>query len=335
MGPCISKNEKNKQQNTIKNRKLNLERKKSYGEYFFPNDLTNKEKITKKYHLSSSLLGKGGSGIVSEGVDKQGNKYAIKSINKLIIKNVTNMTEEVEISLSCLHENIIKVIEVYEDIKTISFVMEISEGGDLCDFIIESPIHHLTDCDSLDIIIQILNALDYLHNTLKVAHRDIKPENFLVTIQDNKPKIKLIDFGFACHIPNKGYMEDDFGSPIYTAPEILLKEKYTEKVDLWSTGIILFNMLTGFQPFSSETDSDINEEVLNKEINFDVIENHKMRELCMGLLEKNSKDRLSAKKGLEIAKKIVLSELPTCEVIRYEDNYNIYANHVPSIGVHA
>lgn len=337
MGPCNSTNAKNRNRTTARNTKVNLERKKTNGEYFFSNDLTNKDKITKKYKLSSELLGKGGCGIVYEGVDKQGKRYAIKRINKLVIKNVTNITEEVKISLACSHENIVKLFEVYEDIKTISFVMEISEGGDLFDFITESPIHHLTDCEALDIITQILNALDYLHNTQNVVHRDIKPENFLVTIEDNKPIVKLIDFGFACHIPDKGDMNDDFGSPIYTAPEILLKENYTEKVDLWSSGIILFNMLTGFQPFSSETESGIDDEVLNKEINFDVIPNAQMRELCMGLLQKNPKERFSTKKALEIARKIILSEAPTIEDIKTKDKPHIYSynNYSPSIAVHS
>ena len=211
------------------------------------------------------------------------------------------MTEEVEISKIVNNKNIIKTYEIFEDDKTISFVMELIEGGDLFEFILKSPNNKLSDEQTIDFLIQILETISYLHNDLNVCHRDLKPENFLIETNSNiKPNIKLIDFGFACHIPKNGYMEQYFGTPIYTAPEIIQNWSYSEKIDLWSIGVILFNMTTGCQPFNTDED-DINKEVLEKDIQFDVIDNENIRNLCMKLLEKYPAARINAKKALEEA----------------------------------
>jgi serine/threonine protein kinase len=271
------------------------------GRYFFSNNLTKKGDINKYYKIKEEYLGKGSSGIVCEATNSRGQIFAVKRVNKTQIKNYINMTEEVEISKIVNNKNIIKTYEIFEDDKTISFVMELIEGGDLFEFILKSPNNKLSDEQTIDFLIQILETISYLHNDLNVCHRDLKPENFLIETNSNiKPLIKLIDFGFACHIPKNGYMEQYFGTPIYTAPEIIQNWSYSEKIDLWSVGVILFNMTTGCQPFSTDED-DINKEVLEKDIQFDVIDNENIRNLCMKLLEKYPAARITAKKALEEA----------------------------------
>ena len=271
------------------------------GNFFFSDRLTKKADINKYYKLKEEYLGKGSSGIVCEATNSRGQIFAVKRVNKTQIKNYINMTEEVEISKIVNNKNIIKTYEIFEDDKTISFVMELIEGGDLFEFILKSPNNKLSDEQTIDFLIQILETISYLHNDLNVCHRDLKPENFLIETNSNiKPLIKLIDFGFACHIPKNGYMEQYFGTPIYTAPEIIQNWSYSEKIDLWSIGVILFNMTTGCQPFSTDED-DINKEVLEKDIQFDVIDNENIRNLCMKLLEKYPAARINAKKALEEA----------------------------------
>ena len=271
------------------------------GRYFFSNNLTKKGDINKYYKIKEEYLGKGSSGIVCEATNSKGQIFAVKRVNKNTIKSYINMTEEVEISKIVNNKNIIKTYEIFEDDKTISFVMELIEGGDLFEFILKSPNNKLSDEQTIDFLIQILETISYLHNDLNVCHRDLKPENFLIETNSNmKPHIKLIDFGFACHIPKSGYMEQYFGTPIYTAPEIIQNWSYSEKIDLWSIGVILFNMTTGCQPFSTDED-DINKEVLEKDIQFEAIDNKNIRNLCMKLLEKYPAARITAKKALEEA----------------------------------
>ena len=99
------------------------------------------------------------------------------------------------------HPNILRIKEIFEDKKTISFVMDYCEDGDLLDFITKSPEGKLNDFLCIEIMIQILEALNYLHFEAKVCHRDLKPENFLINIdKNNKPTVKLIDFGVAQYL---------------------------------------------------------------------------------------------------------------------------------------
>ena len=83
-----------------------------------------------------------------------------------------------------------------------------------------------------------------------IVHRDLKPENILLDSQDKTNlDIKISDFGFACFFnPDEG-LDLVLGSPIYMAPEIILKEKYNDKVDIWSIGVITYMLLTGRNPF--------------------------------------------------------------------------------------
>ena len=200
MGSCNSVNEKeNSSKKIIKvNRRLDVDLE---GDYIVPEKLANHNDINKKYKLSNSVMGEGATGTVCEGVDKEGHIFAIKRINKMKIKDKRILCNEAIISLKVNHPHIIKTYEVYEDLKTVSFVMDIVDGGDLFDFITKCPDGKLTDEDSLNLLIQVLETLQYLHEEINVCHRDIKPENFLVQILDNgEPSLKLIDFGFSCEI---------------------------------------------------------------------------------------------------------------------------------------
>ena len=317
MGVCDStnnKNRRNRHESNVKENKETASKNDSIAktgtsssnhskqkEFILPEKFTIHSDIREKYSLATEFLGQGASGTVFEATDKEGKKYAIKSINKFALENVDDLVNEAEISINISHPHIIKYYELYEDLKTVSFVMDLVEGGDLYDFILKSPEGKLDDSVALELTIQILETLDYLHNEKGICHRDIKPENFLVQIEDSKPQIKLIDFGFATFInpdiPLTGYM----GTPIYMAPEILSKEPYSEKIDLWAVGIILFNMLTGCQPFRTHSITPIEDQVINETIYLNGIENERLRNLCMNLLEKDALQRFSTKRALSYA----------------------------------
>ncbi len=298
MGSCGSTNEKDNKTRVIRvNRRPD---KGVEGDYIVPENLANHNDINKKYKLSNAVMGEGATGTVCEGIDKEGNHFAIKRINKMKIKDRNILYNEATISLKVDHPHIIKTYEVYEDLKTVSFIMDIIDGGDLFDFITKSPEGKLTDENALNLLIQVLETLYYLHDEMNICHRDIKPENFLVEILDNgETNLKLIDFGFACEI--KDNLKDYLGTPTYIAPEIIKREFYNEKVDIWSTGILFFNMLTGCQPYNSNDYIPLDEQVLNKSIPFGKIENDKLKNLCKKLLVKDPIKRLSAKESLEKA----------------------------------
>ena len=258
--------------------------------------------IKTKYKFDESKIGQGSFGQVLLGLDKSGQTYAIKIIKKKKILKGQLLANEVRIGTKMTHPNILGIKEVYEDMKTISFVMEYCEGGDLFDFITKNPNGKLDDINAIDIFIQILGALNYLHNEVYICHRDIKPENFLITINEqNRPIVKLIDFGLATYFRRGQKMRGKIGTIMYMAPEILRKEPYDEKVDIWSTGIILYNMMTGCSPFTTgEADFKIYQ-ILNREINFDLIKNDDLRELCKEMMERDPEKRIDARTALEKA----------------------------------
>ena len=312
MGVCNSINEKDnkpkvvnarskRQDTSMSQTKTSFSTKEKMGDYIISPNIAIHTPLSKKYKMSNEFLGRGASGIVSEGTDANGHKYAIKTINKLSLKYPDVLVKEVEISMSLHHPHIITYHEVYEDLKSVSVVMDLAEGGDLFDFILKSPEGKLDDEVTLDLIIQILETMKYLHNDMKICHRDIKPENFLITIENSKPEIKLIDFGFATYIREDKKMNDYLGTPTYTAPEMISREPYDEKVDLWSIGILLFNMLTGCQPFSSDSYVPLEEQVCNKIIPFEAIDNKYLRTLCYNLLERDPSQRYSAQRALSYA----------------------------------
>ena len=174
--------------------------------------------------------------------------------------------------------------------------MELGEGGDLFDFIVNSPIGHLPLDITIELTEQILSILVYLHYEIKIIHRDLKPENFLITIDDNNNiQIKLIDFGMSTFYVKGKKLYEYLGTPNYAAPEIVLEDGYNEKVDIWAMGVILFNMLTGFEPFKGRNEAELENEIKCKEIDFEIIENEDMRNLCKKMLNRIEYERINAK----------------------------------------
>ena len=276
------------------------------------NRLSNRTKfknINNDYIISERILGKGATGIVREAEDKNGNKYAIKTVWKSDIEQNECFKKEIDITLEVNHETIVKCIDIYEDNTTIHLVLEEITGGDLFDYIIHSNGRKLSEEEAMDYLLQMLEGLHYLHSELKIVHRDIKPENFLIynesakkdnintdekIVIKNKNKIKLIDFGFATYCREGETMTEQLGTPQYAAPEIFEQKPYTSKVDIWSVGVVLYNMINGTQPFASRDIEKIKDQVLHKEINFDGFKNKQLIELCKNLLERDPDKRYTA-----------------------------------------
>jgi len=99
---------------------------------------------------------------------------------------------------------------------------------------------------------QVLEGIAYLHEE-SVCHRDIKPSNILIT--KDKSSVKLIDFNVAKKIPEGDIImmyTKSAGTLAFAAPERLAEDcRYTEKVDMWAAGIVLFMLLTGYHPFDT------------------------------------------------------------------------------------
>ena len=267
--------------------------------YLLPMALAKRDDINKYYKIKEKILGEGAYGQVCIG-EKNRVKYAIKKIKKDKLTELKPLLLEAEISLQIKHENIISYYEIFEDSEYISYVMDLGEGGDLFDFIVGCPLGHLPAEIAIDLLIQIFDVVDYLHSVKRIVHRDLKPENFMIKInQLNKPQVKLIDFGLATYIPKNGQKLKEFmGTREYAAPEIHENSGYLEKVDEWAIGVIMYNMLTGFEPFKGETPMEIKDSVLFSEIHFDFIEDVDLREINKGLLNRFVAKRMTCKEAL-------------------------------------
>ncbi len=199
------------------------------------------------YILLNKSIGRGAFSKIYAGYTLFSNKdVAIKRIkNSKYKKNSKLLDREIEIMKSLSHPNIIRLFDVIRERHTIFIIMELCENGDFSKFLNNRP---LKEKHAHRFLHQITNGLKYLHQH-KIIHRDLKPQNILLT---KNYILKISDFGLA-KIFNDTMSETICGSPLYMAPEILTYQKYNSKADLWSVGIILFEMLTGNTPFNSKS----------------------------------------------------------------------------------
>jgi calcium-dependent protein kinase len=237
-------------------------------------------------------LGKGNYGEVfmtkKEGIEEQ---FATKIVDKNILTNdklMNYLKKEIQILKEIKHENIVKLFEVKENKDSFFLVMELCNGGDLSKCL-EKYKEKYNKSFSEEIVQylmkQIVTAIKYCHSK-KILHRDIKPENILIKFNSKediknidmlKSKVKIIDFGFARYLPDSEYASTVVGSPAYMDPGLLekylkLKNKektnnytYNEKVDIWSLGIICYEMIIGTLPFhSNNVDGLLNDEKKGK-----------------------------------------------------------------------
>jgi len=263
--------------------------------------LDNRGKILDFYDLDKKKLGEGSYGSVCKAKSKDTSAIrAIKTIAKKNMKSVDRFQQEIAIMKMMDHPNIIKLYESFEDKHNIYLVMELCQGGELFDKIIESG--HFSEVQAAILMQQIVRAIYYMHE-LRICHRDLKPENFLFVSKDpiEKSTLKIIDFGLSCKFEPGQTMTTKAGTPYYVAPQVLMG-KYDQLSDLWSCGVIMYVMLCGYPPFYGETDAEVLQKVklgnftFNSQDWMNVSEDAKA--LIRKLLAMNPKDRFNAEQTI-------------------------------------
>lgn len=184
-----------------------------------------------------------------------GAEYAVKQIDRSTMywgDRDALQDEIANLKLAREGPNIVQLYEVYEERAFCYLVMELMEGGELLEFIVEKKT--FTEKEARNSIRCVLNALAYMHDK-RVAHRDIKPENLLLSDHKDLNSIKLADFSFAKYVKKKNDCRTLCGTPGYLAPEMLERfPAYDVKCDVWSVGCLLFLLLGGYLPFDDEDD---------------------------------------------------------------------------------
>ena len=244
------------------------------------------EKKIGKYSYDNDYIGKGSFSKVYIGVDENDNKYAIKKIyKKNNIKYLNLVEKEIEIMEKLNHKNIEKLYDkIYTD-KHIFLIMELCDG-DLNNYIKDNT---LSENVIKEIMKQLIEVLKYIMDN-NIVHRDLKPHNILI----NKDyTLKLADFGFAKEFKETLLTDTVCGSPLYMAPEILNHHKYNIKSDLWSVGVILYEMVMKEHPFKALNITELTN-VINKKkpifLNVDI--DPECKKLIERLLIVDSNNRL-------------------------------------------
>lgn len=223
------------------------------------------ELINTKRHeyLLLEIVGEGSFGKVFKAQNTANNTYsAIKVIKKSAVTNfrdAAQLQKEVDATAILRHRNIVSLLDFFEDYQFYYIVLEYCQGGTLMDYLNKGKIKEET---ASIIFSQIVVALDYCHRH-GVAHRDLKPENIMFT---TFPNLKVSDFGLCGCIKEDKKMRTFCGSPCYAAPECLLMQEYDGKLcDVWSLGVILFEMLTGERPWCHHNVPKMIQQITNGE----------------------------------------------------------------------
>ena len=207
-----------------------------------------------KYRIQG-ILGEGGMGVVYRGFDPHlARVVAIKTIRRGLLKGRTGdelrarFRREAQAEGRLLHPNIVAIYEFQEDEEGLPFfVMEYVDGKSLKEYLSRGM--HFNLEMSLHIITQILGALAYSHRE-GIIHRDIKPANILLLEDDS---VKIADFGIA-RMEESEFTQTGrvMGTPQYFSPEQRLGKKTDARSDLYSTGLVFYELLTGEKLFGRQ-----------------------------------------------------------------------------------
>jgi serine/threonine protein kinase len=261
--------------------------------------------LTKESFTFISQLGSGAFGKVYKVSSKLTNNiYALKVLSKNQIMNLKLMDQlrnEISILARCNHENIISLYGAFEDKSYIYLIMEYANDGTLFSKLKKAK--RLSEAVAAEYLRDIVNAVFYLHSQNPVIlHRDLKPENILIA----GGKCKIADFGWS-------NVDDEFrntfcGTPDYLAPEMIIGTGHNEKLDIWTIGILMFELLHGHPPFSPKekvNDARVMQKMIEKNIldgiiDFDANISNEARTTIRAMLNPKDTLRPTAKEAFDL-----------------------------------
>lgn len=217
------------------------------------NQITNKyfsfenfEKV-KLQNNKTKVLGTGAFGEVYQIKSKiDGKLFAMKQLDKSRMESVGIKTEvihrEINIHMSLIHDHIVRLFSFHEDHKAFYLIIEYVENGTLFSVIQKNK--GLSEDNAFKYFIQVASAMYFLHEN-SLIHRDLKPENCLI---DKDGNVKLCDFGWTVDTSH-GERATFCGTYEYMAPEIIREKPYSKSIDVWSLGVLLYELIHSYSPF--------------------------------------------------------------------------------------
>ena len=216
-------------------------------------------------------------------------KYVIKEIplNQLDPIMKKNIIYEIAIVKNLKHDNIIKIMNATINDGKLDILMEYANGGTLREYLLKKK--RLSEDEIIDLFVQICLAVKYIHDR-KIIHRDLKTSN--IFLLKNKT-IKLGDFGFAKALNSTcDQAKTQLGTPYYSSPEICTGKPYSTPSDIWSLGVILYEMCTLHYPFVGKDIPSLVKQIIENNLpKIPTIYCPELRNLCKSMLHKNPSKR--------------------------------------------
>ena len=238
--------------------------------------------IDKDTYFYEKPIGYGSFSLTYKGFSYKYKKpIAIKKINKL---PNNYLTKEIDLLKTIHHTNILQFYDIYQDNSVLYLIIEYCDGNDLSYYISSQK----TEYD-LKFYLQILDGLKYLYSC-NILHKDLKPQNILIS--DNN--IKITDFGLNKSFEKNNLIYKLSGSSLYLAPEIIKNKQYNDSSDLWSLGVILYELFVKQHPYLNKNEDELWSAVLsnNIKINFNLL-NLPYRQIINKLLVLNVNYRIT------------------------------------------
>lgn len=241
------------------------------------------------YHVIE-LVGEGSFGKVYKGRRKfTGQTVAMKFILKhgKSDKDIQNLRQEIEILRKLKHENIIEMLDSFESPQEFCVVTEFAQG-ELFEILEDDKF--LPEKEVQAIAKQLVRALHYLHSN-RIIHRDMKPQNILIGAGS---VVKLCDFGFARAMStNTVVLRSIKGTPLYMAPELVREQPYNHSADLWSLGVILYELFVGQPPFYTNSVYALIRHIIKDPVKYPDDMSTNFKSFLKGLLNKVPQNRLT------------------------------------------
>lgn len=163
------------------------------------------------------------------------------------------------------HPTVVRLHDFYEEPNGYYLIMDLMSGDDLFNRIREKTTY--SERDAGDLVRNLLEALRCCHER-GVVHRDVKPKNMMLIDNSDDTSIKLADFGLSARTAGPKSLLRLCGSPLYVAPELLLRQPYDESIDMWSVGIVAFLLLGGAVPFNGASVKEVFQKVVGGNYDF-------------------------------------------------------------------
>lgn len=218
-----------------------------------------------------------------------GEPVAVKVIDKRIFTssfNLKNLHCEIDIMKRVSHSNIVQLHDVFQTNNNMYIVTE------MCDFDLYHYLKEkrkLPEEEATSMLKQIMKGIKYLHQH-NIIHRDLKPANILL----KDKQCKLSDFGFAKNVEHENvFLKSIVGTPLYMSPQLLQKQKYTNKSDLWSIGLIFYEMLHGKTPWMANNELQLITAIHTQKVTYSKLISDTSRDFISRCLEIKEEDRIS------------------------------------------